>query len=110
MVEIMFRQGDVALVAMDSAEAHRVVDGAKLVERASGGLVLAYGEQTGHSHTIVRAGVKMYERGEERVIVSAVPFGVYHQEHEALKVPAGTYRVIRQREWTDDDEVRYVAD
>lgn len=35
---------------------------------------------------------------------------VVHQEHAAEALRPGTYRVTRQREWTDQDEPRQVAD
>lgn len=108
----IYRQGDVLIIEIDTQETARLLATAKPVKREAGRIVLAYGEVTGHAHAIANHAVKMFEVSAQpqRILTSEVDFAILHEEHIAVKVPAGTYRVIRQREWTDDDEVRYVAD
>jgi hypothetical protein len=42
----------------------------------------------------------MIESGDQRFLLSDVPFEVRHEEHGWVNVPAGKFRVIRQREYT----------
>lgn len=99
----MYRQGDVLV---------RMIDG--LPENATEvtnptRIVLAYGEVTGHAHTIMadeaqefsfvdadtRAGgvvrrfLKVFDRGAE----------LRHEEHATLPLPPGIYEIIQQREY-----------
>lgn len=100
----MYRQGDVLLVpAALPADARKV-------ERNGERIVLALGEATGHAHAIATPGVQLYERGKERFISVAVATAVLaHEEHGAIEVPAGTYRVLTQREYAPE-EIRRVQD
>ena len=106
-IDRMYRQGDVLLVAVDG-----VPPGASSVGRDGGRLVLAYGEATGHAHTIesdhaallaTGPGVFLDVRGPEPVML-------VHQEHESIAVDPGTYRVVRQREYTPRAAPQWVAD
>ena len=104
----MVRQGDVALVRDDSAEA------GDEIPRDNGRVVLAYGEVTGHAHAFDAEHVTMYAqkaKSADRVlkVVGNVAY-LKHEEHDRIATPPGTYRVVRQREWTDSDEPRVVAD
>ena len=98
----MFRQGDVLI------RADKLPDG---LSRRNGRCVLADGEVTGHAHVAIGDGVEMYEDGDG-VLWLSVPHGseVRHEEHATITLPQGTYRVVRQREWTDAMEPRQVAD
>jgi hypothetical protein len=105
------RQGDVLLVlTTDEPQG-------KVVEFGDGRIVLAYGEVTGHAHVVEveqrAAGepkAKLIEsKGGNRYLVMEVPGTLVHQEHSAAKLDPGTYKVIRQREWTDREE-RIVRD
>lgn len=82
-------------------------------------VVLAEGELTGHSHRAF--GNIAFFRDD--ALARDIPRGLYlghltvadaiarvdHQEHAALDLPQGTYRVRRQRE-LDPEEARIVAD
>jgi hypothetical protein len=106
----MIRQGDVALLRDDSARAGDVIP------RDNGRVVLAYGEVTGHAHAFDVDHVTLYApakkaKSSDRVlkVVGNVAY-LKHEEHDKIAIPPGTYRVVRQREWTDADEPRVVAD
>ncbi len=90
-----YRQGDVLLVRVDSIPEQ----GAQILLRTDGRIVLAYGESTGHSHTITAPKVKWIAVGKGRYLDATAPFDVFHQEHAVIRVPAGCYRVIIQREY-----------
>lgn len=101
---IKIRQGDVALVRIDS-----IPKNAKKVER-TGAIVLAHGEVTGHAHTIAEPSVEIYER--DGVMYLNVHDGgatLEHQEHAAIAVEPGTYLVQKQVEYTPE-AIRSVAD
>lgn len=82
-------------------------------------VVLAEGELTGHNHTAF--GRIAFFRDD--ALARDIPGGLYighmkidapsarvvHQEHAAIDLPTGTYRVRRQRE-LDPEDARIVAD
>lgn len=107
--QMLIRQGDVMLERVDMdlpTEAVRV-------PREAGRVVLAHGEATGHAHAFDEADVVQYEMPETRERFVVIPGGkgreLRHEEHSFLKVPPGTYRVRRQREYSPE-EIRRVAD
>lgn len=102
------RQGDIFLerVVLDLAPEVRVVP------LDAGRVVLAYGEATGHAHAFHGDHVTQHETadGTRYVTIAVAPAALLHEEHAPITVPPGLYRVRRQREWTDTDEPRVVAD
>ena len=81
-------------------------------------IVLAHGELSGHSH-VVRGRVRLAHDSPRardipddlyigRLDVIAEPAELTHQQHEAISLPPGTYRVRRQRrlEPTDAEIIR----
>lgn len=106
----MYRQGDILLIPDSTAEA------GDIIERDNGRIVLAYGEVTGHAHAFADDHVTMFaapakSKTADRVLrVVGNVASLRHEEHAPITVPPGTYRVVRQREWTDADEPRVVAD
>jgi pyruvate/2-oxoglutarate dehydrogenase complex dihydrolipoamide acyltransferase (E2) component len=124
----MFRQGDVLIVMVAALAAD-----ARKREREKGRVVLAHGEVTGHAHAIERKDVVHYdapnaEQAAQQLLADAgftfevtpvnapsfleIPTGaeVLHEEHGTVVLPAGFAVAIRQREWTDADEPRQIAD
>ena len=102
-----YRQGDVLLVRVEEnvlARPHRSVG------RDRGRIVLAYGEATGHAHAIADADAELIElETGERFLVTARGVSLRHEEHAAVELPPGAYRVVRQREYVpagaaDDEE------
>lgn len=113
----MYRQGDVLIIPVDEA------DGEVLPRDGQGRIVLAYGEVTGHAHAIYDDGAELLQaapQGRAKQAVESVEDNVIylraretvalrHEEHGTIPIPAGLYRVIRQREYSPQ-EVRRVAD
>jgi hypothetical protein len=135
----MFRQGDVLIFKLEGAEADaarkKIAEG-KLatVERDNGNVVLAYGENTGHSHHIPASTCNLYlddasllsdtdamglisrtgggrvERPEpDRLLAVEAPVVLQHQEHDPITLEAAVYKVRRQREY-DPEGIRAIAD
>jgi len=72
--------------------------------------ILAYGEATGHAHRVIDEAI-VYENGEDVFIRVMRQARVTHEEHGTITLPAGDFKVIRQREFDPYSEaVRRVAD
>ena len=104
----MYRQGDVLI------EAVAVVPKSAKKQKRSARIVLALGEATGHHHTVEASdpadwwknGEGLTEETFFKLHRSAI---VTHQEHATIELPAGTYRVSRQREYSPE-AIRRVMD
>lgn len=98
----MYRHGDVLIAATE-----RIPASAKKRPRC----VLAEGEITGHSHSIAEAGAaELFSLGDELYLsVLAEQATVVHEEHAPIRLPRGTYRVWRQREYSPA-EIRTIRD
>lgn len=103
------RQGDVLIVRAD-----RIPSEAKPKPRDGGRVILAYGEVTGHAHAIddspasPRAALLDAPSGETYLRVDALS-QLVHEEHATIELEPGSYRVIRQREYSPE-AIRNVAD
>lgn len=97
----MIRQGDVMVVPVAALPKKRVA-----VPAENGRVVLAHGEATGHHHSFAfSARVALFREdgaggGLFLSVTGGEPVELEHQEHTALSVPPGTYRVVRQRVWS----------
>jgi hypothetical protein len=102
------RQGDILIILNDPA-----AEAGDEIPRDNGRVVLAYGEATGHAHALDERHVTLYthKKSADRVlkVVGNVAY-LKHDEHFKIQIPSGTHTVRRQREWTDQDEPRVVAD
>lgn len=124
----MFRQGDVIVIAVAALPAN-----VKAKARDNGRVVLAYGEVTGHSHSITESDVVHFDASDpesaaQQLLASVgltvevgrenaptfldVPSGaeLRHEEHGVIALEPGRYVVLRQREFSDADEPITVAD
>ena len=74
-------------------------------------MVLARGEASGHAHVVANSDeVEAYRLADGTLLVlSERGLRIEHEEHEALELPGGAYRVVRQREYWPD-RVREVRD
>ncbi|MEU9073744.1 hypothetical protein ACFYUY_12440 [Kitasatospora sp. NPDC004745] len=108
----MYRQGDVLIVPVEEgAVPGRVAALAEQPRDGRGRMVLALGEVTGHAHAVVGPGALRREAGPFGAGWLHLPEGgrVVHEEHAAIPLPRGWYRVVRQREYVPG-AVRMVAD
>jgi hypothetical protein len=64
-----------------------------------GRLVLAEGEATGHAHAIAEPDAREFRVGDERLVLVRSKARLVHEEHAPIELPAGTYRVVIQREY-----------
>jgi len=107
----MVRQGDVLLTLVAA-----LPKGAKDVT-PNDRIVLAHGEVTGHAHAVhepltkvAPAGkARMWDAGAERFLQVVETTALRHEEHAAITLPPGIYKIGQQREYSPD-AIRNVAD
>jgi hypothetical protein len=92
------RQGDVLVVRVEA-----IPDEAKPVARDRGRVVLAYGEVTGHAHAIAARDATLLELDGERYLRVTAPVTLDHEEHAAIDLPPGSFRVVIQREYVPSE-------
>lgn len=111
----MYRQGDVMIEQIDAKQYRKLVMGDKSIPMDNDRVVLAYGEVTGHAHAFAPEDSRNIQHfrsrsgGNVTVLDIKKPSALVHEEHSTIDLPAGIYRVTRQREW-DDEQERIVAD
>lgn len=98
---VLYRHGDVLLgriVSLPLGAQRRV------------GATLAQGEVTGHSHRIQQAhAVQLWVQGSDLFLEVKEPLvTLVHEEHRAIELPYGLYRVWRQREYRPDAYVEVI--
>lgn len=112
-----YRQGDVLIERISSVPAKAEP------QKKSRKIILAHGEVTGHHHCLEIADpADWWKQGEISTANSkpttlagelyvSLPHGgvVTHQEHSKVELPAGNYRVTRQREYSPE-AIRNVQD
>jgi hypothetical protein len=110
------RQGDVLVTSpqaryFDGCDAPQVCKKQK-IPRENGRLVLAHGEVTGNAHAIKDLAASLYREPRSRTLflfVSNDGVELVHDEHATIAIPPGSYRVVRQREYTPL-AIRHVED
>jgi hypothetical protein len=103
---MMVRQGDILLVLVDG----ELPDGVHPVAREGGSVVLAHGEATGHRHRIASHHAELHEHDTGRFLRVRAPVDLVHEEHAAIALRAGLYKVVRQREYVPSTSPREIAD
>ena len=104
MTEEMYRQGDVLFIKI-----------AKIPKKAKKAdtNVIVEGEATGHAHRLMGGDLFRTElpwnRGFDLFISAGSNTRIDHEEHDAIGLPKGEYRVVRQREY-DHNQSRWVVD
>jgi hypothetical protein len=97
----VYRQGDVLIVPMGKRKFKK----ARRRRPENGRVILAYGEATGHAHTMDADTVRLFEASDDEgdliteVLMVDEPTLLTHQEHHPIRVPRGMYRIIHQREY-----------
>lgn len=95
---VLYRHGDVLI--------QRIISLPKGVQRRVGA-TLAQGEVTGHSHRLKEAhAVQLWVQGSDLFLEVKEPATLVHEEHRAIELPSGFYRVWRQREYRPDAYVQ----
>lgn len=97
-----YRQGDVLLIEQRIPRSWLPVRRPAKVERDSGRLVLAYGEVTGHAHVIdapESEAVQLSTADNQRFLRLMSDAPLVHEEHDTLRIPKGTYRVVQQEQF-----------
>ena len=81
-------------------------------EDTSAGVVLAYGEVTGHAHRICEGSVEMWSADKLRfMVVGEEGATLSHEEHGPMRIEPGTYEVRIQKVYDPFTELsRNVAD
>ena len=111
-MKTMYRQGDVLIERVDALPASAV----EIPQH--GRIVLALGEVTGHAHAIAlddgAVKARLFDAGTERFLQVLAASILYHEEHAAIALEPGVYRVSKfgtgtQREYTPE-AIRNVAD
>lgn len=97
----MYRQGDLLIVKANSVT--------PLFKRLQSNVV-QLGEATGHAHVLERGEVYGPSQNEAEFLRSDGSALLVHDEHEAIELPEGTYRVLRQREHLGDGQWSNVSD
>jgi hypothetical protein len=111
----IYAQGDLVFVKIEDAEKliRKMSGNAVRAASRKGKIILARGEKTGHTHTIDARVADLFNWGKDEVdyppssgkiqdaavLVVSEPTTVEHQEHPPLDLPAGAYRVVRQRRY-----------
>jgi hypothetical protein len=98
----LYRHGDVLIGAVETLPENA---------RKRPHLVLAYGEITGHSHRIEDSKTaETFELDGVLYLKVIAPVArLIHEEHAAIELPEGVYRVWQQREYTPE-RIRTVYD
>jgi hypothetical protein len=122
----MYRQGDVAIIPVDMFP-QDVPEGDKQVGRDKGRIILAYGEVTGHAHAINSPKATMWTlpnggfgenateddgtigNNNDRLLVLDDEVQLTHEEHATISLPAGSFLIRRQREYSPGQN-RFIAD
>lgn len=102
----IYRQGDVLLIRIDKP----ILKWAKKHPREDGRVVLAHGEVTGHTHAIDHPDAMLFNMGEETMLSLKEDAVLSHEEHSSIELPAGHYRVVRQREFAEKGLIINVSD
>lgn len=122
---MIYAQGDIIIEKVDAAprksSAVGNACGSQFGVDPDKSAVLARGEVTGHRHRFTGdSGVTLFrDDGLARDVPTELYIGhvkvpapgasLVHEEHDAITLPEGVYRIRRQREWTAE-AARVVAD
>lgn len=92
---VLYRHGDVLI---------KRIAGLPVAAQKGVGATLAHGELTGHSHRIQQSNtVQLWVHGSDLFLeVKEASATLVHEEHRAIELPQGLYRVWKQREYRPD--------
>lgn len=106
MKKRQFRQGDVLIEYVDN-----IPTDAAPIQAESGRNIMARGEATGHHHSTASGSSALLStlNRDMYLLVQEGDALLEHQEHAAIRIPVGNYRVTIQREYSPA-EIRNVKD
>jgi len=101
-----YQQGDVLLFVDEKPKS------GKKVRAKNGRLILAEGEATGHAHAIKAGdGVSLMECDGSLFLSTEKRVTIKHEEHKAVTIPPGDYRIGKVREYDHfEEESKFVQD
>lgn len=103
---MLYQQGDVLIETVKS-----IPSNVKKAKKVNGKYVLAEGEATGHAHVVADKGVTLYGEFGNMFLSAKKQFTVTHEEHKAIKVPTGDYKIRQVREYDHfEEEAKVVKD
>ena len=73
--------------------------GTKKVKKVKGKTILAYGEATGHHHSIAEKGATLWQLKGDLYLEVTEPVTISHDEHKPLPIPEGVYKIGRVKEY-----------
>lgn len=104
---LVYRQGDITLMPVNDIS----LDAAEEVKSPmKGHTVLAWGEVTGHFHSIISRDAKQFRLGDKEYVQVHRSTHLRHQEHSPTELPAGVYQKIIAREYESPGKTRQVVD
>jgi len=116
--ELSFFQGDLGFIKLPKDI--KIPENFKKLKPKNGkGLILAYGEVSGHTHRFEQSNdVDVYynpnngdERGyDEMILFVKKPTILIHEEHDPVLLPIGVWKKWVQKEYNFEEEYRMVAD
>ncbi len=104
---MQYRQGDVLIERVDSIPAEAKVTTNK---------VIAHGEVTGHAHRIAEVNFDdvdiLVDENGNMFLQAKAEAAIVHDEHGTIDLPAGDYKIVRQRQYDKNakEEERRVLD
>jgi hypothetical protein len=89
------RQGDVYLIPVSEFPKN-----IKIVNRENERIILAKGEVTGHHHAIKNKSANLFKSLDETLFLEVTEnVELEHEEHSAIEIEPGLYKMIPQREY-----------
>ena len=82
----MWRQGDLLFIPVTEIKGKKQKNN-----------VIAYGEMTGHSHTL--ADGEVFSHKGDKFLVLDKASEIVHEEHKPIALEPGKYQVLKQREY-----------
>lgn len=103
---LIMRQGDVLLAQIDA-----MPNDTTEIARTKRGVILADGKATGHAHRITARAAKLFvAKDGQRYLRAVETVKLVHEEHTAVEIPAGDFRVSIHAEYVAGDLPRRVED
>jgi len=87
--DVLYQQGDVLMFKVNE-----IPKTCKNKKPQNNEWVLAEGEATGHKHTVTLDGCKLMEDDDKQLwLRTSKSVTIKHQEHKAITIPKGKYRI-----------------